>query len=73
MATGGGDSGSPVFKNKFGYYPQVQGVGTIWAGTRSASTFSFYPYIAYELTERDTQYACGVVSPCWPRLSVSGY
>lgn len=68
----GGDSGAPVFKNKFGSYPQVQIVGTIWAGATGVSTFSFYPYISYELTEVDRRYGCGSVYPCWPRLSVSG-
>ena len=68
----GGDSGGPVFKNKFGYYPQVQLVGNVWAGISSVSTFSFYPYIDYELTTRDTQSVCGS-QPCWPRLTVSNY
>jgi len=68
-----GDSGSPVFMNKLGSYGNlVQLVGTVWAGTFGVSTFSFYPYIAWELTGRDTQLACGSVSPCWPRLGVSG-
>jgi hypothetical protein len=47
---------------KFGSYPQVSLVGLNWPGTYGASTFSFYPYIAYELTHRDKQYACGVRS-----------
>jgi len=68
----GGDSGSPVFKYKFGYYPQVQLVGTVWAGDYGVSTFSFFPYISWELTFRDTQYACGTVFDCTPKLAVSG-
>lgn len=68
-----GDSGAPVFMTKLGSYGnQVQLVGTIWAGTYGVSSFSFYPYISWELTGRDTQLACGSVSPCWPRLGVSG-
>jgi hypothetical protein len=70
FAAGGGDSGGPVFMNKFGYYPQVVLVGNIWAGNSSVSTFSYYSYIAYEMTTRDTPFVCTSM-PCWPRLTVS--
>ena len=70
---GPGDSGGPVFKFKLGYYPSVQVVGNVWGGNSIAITFSFYPYISWELTRRDAGTACGGGYPggCSPRLTVS--
>jgi hypothetical protein len=69
----GGDSGGPVFVNKYYNSSEVTLVGIVSAGTIGRSVFSFYPYIAYELTHRDKAFACAGVDLCWPRLTVSAH
>jgi hypothetical protein len=70
---GPGDSGGSIFKYKLGYYPSVQVVGNLWGGNSAATTFSFFPYISYELTRRDAATGCGGGYPggCYPRMTVS--
>jgi hypothetical protein len=65
-----GDSGAPVFFQKAGN--DVSFVGIVWGGGVGRARFSVYPYISYELLDRDKPYACGGVFLCWPRLMVSG-
>lgn len=73
MGAGPGDSGGPVFKNKFGSYPNVQIVGNVTNGNSIATQFSFYPYIAYELLTRYDYSSQCLSGPCWTQLVVSNH
>lgn len=65
-----GDSGAPVFVVK-GFGVDVSLAGIVWGGDANRTRFSFYSYIAFELTDRDRAFACAGAFPCWPRLTVS--
>ena len=65
-----GDSGSPVFRIVNFDRDEVALAGIVWGGGQLRTRFSYYPYISYELTHRDKDFACFHFL-CWPRLTVS--